>query len=248
MSYIKDFENSELMKEIGVENIEALFSDIPVEARIRELDLPEGMEEWELKRRLDDILAMNRKGLSFLGGGIYQHHIPSAIGAIISRGEFLTSYTPYQPELSQGMLQSIFEYQSGICELTGMEVSNASLYDAATAIGEAALMSVRLTRKKNVFIIPESISQEKKVVLHNYVKGAGIIVKEVPYSRETGQIELEALKGIMGEDTAGVYIESPNYFGVLEESLPKEQEGGEGLSKEEEDKVREKLKALGYMD
>ena len=218
MNYLKDFEDPELMKEIGIEDIESLFSDIPEKARIQGLDLPEELDEWELKRRMEEILSMNRPVLSFLGGGVYHHHIPAAVNAIISRGEFFSSYTPYQPEASQGMLQAIFEYQSEICELTGMEVSNASLYDGATALGEAALMSARVTRKSE-FIIPEAISPEKKEVLQNYVKGAGMALKEVPFDRESGETLLDPLKEMLGPDTAGVYIESPNYFGVIEESL-----------------------------
>lgn len=218
MTYIKDFEDSRLMEEIGINDIEALFSDIPGDARIHGLDLPEGLEEWELQRRMEEIFSQNRKMLSFLGGGVYHHHIPAAIGAILSRGELFTSYTPYQPEVSQGMLQSIFEYQSEICELTGMEVSNASLYDGATALGEAALMSARVTRK-NEFIIPASISPEKKDVLQNYIKGAGMVMKEIPFDESTGQMKVQDLKEQLGPDTAGVYVESPNYFGVIEECL-----------------------------
>jgi glycine dehydrogenase subunit 1 len=219
MSYIKDFEDSRLMEEIGVEDIESLFSDIPEEAHIDGLDLPDGLPEWELKRKMDGILAANRTMLSFLGGGAYQHHIPTAVGSILSRGEFFTSYTPYQPEISQGMLQSIFEYQSQICELTGMEVSNASLYDASTGLGEAALMSSRISRKTE-FIIPAAIAPEKKNVLHNYIKGAGMTFREVPFDPTTGQMDIDALKEMVSDATAGVYIESPNYFGVLEESVP----------------------------
>lgn len=219
MSYIKDFEDSKLMEEIGIDDIEALFSDIPAEAHIEGLDLPDGLPEWELQRKVDEILATNRNVLSFLGGGAYQHHVPTAVGAILSRGELFTSYTPYQPEVSQGMLQSMFEYQSQICELTGMEVSNASLYDASTGLGEAALMSSRVTRKTE-FIIPSSIAPEKKVVLHNYIKGAGMTFSEVPFDPATGQMDIESLKEMISDQTAGVYVESPNYFGVLEESLP----------------------------
>jgi len=193
MSYIKDFEDDELMKEIGIDDIESLFSDIPEDARIAGLELPEGKAEWDLMREVNDTLSMNRPVLSFLGGGVYRHHIPAAVGAIISRGEFFTSYTPYQPEISQGMLQAIFEYQSQICELTGMEVSNASMYDGATAMAEAALMASRITRNTE-FIIPEAISPEKKNVLHNYIKGAGMTFKEIPYDRGTGQIDIDVLK------------------------------------------------------
>ena len=219
MSYIKGFEDSHLMQEIGIEDIESLFSDIPVEARVPGLDLPDGLTEWDLTRMMDDILALNKNVLSFLGGGAYQHHIPSAVGSILSRGEFFTSYTPYQPEVSQGMLQSIFEYQSEICELTGMEVSNASLYDASTGLGEAALMSSRVNRKTE-FIIPEAIAPNKKNVLNNFIRGAGMTFREVPYDRTTGQMDIDALHEKVSDATSGVYIESPNYFGVLEEVLP----------------------------
>ena len=219
MKYLKDFENPDLLREIGIDDIESLFSDIPKEARIGGLTLPDGLPEWELQRKMDGVLATNRPVLSFLGGGAYHHHVPSAIGAIISRGELLTSYTPYQPEVSQGLLQAIFEYQSQICELTGMEVSNASLYDASTALGEAALMSSRVTRRRE-FLIPAAIAPEKKQVLHNCIKGAGMTQREIPYDPASGQIDMESLKEMVSDETAGVYVESPNYFGVLEESLP----------------------------
>lgn len=155
---------------------------------------------------------------SFLGGGVQPHYIPAVVKSILSRSEFYTAYTPYQPETSQGFLQAIFEYQSMIAELTGMDVSNASLYDGATAVGEAALLCTRATKKKT-FLIPQNISWEKKSILLNYTKGAGIRVKEIAYDSETGGIDIDELKKTIDANTSGVYLENPNYFGIFEDAV-----------------------------
>ena len=212
-----------MLKETGLSDIDELFSDIPKQIRVKNLNLPKGLSQQDTEQKLREIAKKNKSFcdmLSFLGGGIKLHYIPPAVKSIISRAEFYTAYTPYQPEASQGFLQAMFEYQSMIVELTGMDIANASLYDGATALGEAALMCSRINQKKT-FVIPKNISWEKKSVLKNYTKGPGIKIKEIPYDDKTGKIDLEKLVTSIDNDTAGVYIENPNFFGVFEDSVDK---------------------------
>jgi len=214
---------NEMLKEIGLNNINDLFSDIPKNLKFKDLDLPNGLSQQDTEQKLRQIASKNKSYhqiLSFVGGGIKPHYIPSAVKSIISRSEFYTSYTPYQSEASQGFLQAMFEYQSMIAEITGMDISNASLYDGVTALGEAALMCARINKKK-YFIIPSNISWEKKSVLKNYTKGAGIEIKEISYDAKTGKIDIEDLIKSINENTSGVYIENPNYFGVFEDEIDK---------------------------
>ena len=217
-------EREELLREIGVKDIEDLFSDIPDNVKIRELNLPKGSSQIEVKNKLRDIGKKNIIFYDmpcFLGGGIKQHFVPSIVKEIVSRSEFLTSYTPYQAEASQGMLQAMFEYQSIICELTGMDVANCSLYDGATALGEAALMCYRIKRDKNKFIVARNISWEKKSVLRNYAKGADLDVVEAPFDENSGRVDLDVLSTLVDKDVCGIYIENPNFFGVFETDMKK---------------------------
>ena len=212
----------EMLKEIGLRFIDELFSDIPEKIKIKELNLPKGLSQLETERKLRRIASKNRSlddFLSFAGGGFKPHFIPAAVKAVISRSEFFTSYTPYQSEASQGFLQAMFEYQSLICELTGMEVANASLYDGATALGEAALMCKRVKKDRGKFVIPACLSWDKKSVLQNYVKGIKLDVKQVSYDSVTGKINIEELKNVVDKDTVGVYVENPNFFGVFEDQV-----------------------------
>lgn len=212
-----------MLKEIGLSDIKDLFSDIPQKIRIKDLNLPDGLSQQETEKKLRDIGCKNKSFYditSFIGGGIKPHYIPPFVKSITSRAEFYTSYTPYQSEASQGFLQAMFEYQSIIAELTGMDIANCSLYDGVTALGEAALMCTRINRKKT-FVIPENISLDKKSVLKNYTKGAEIEIKEVPFDIKTGKIDLDQLKKNVDENTAGVYIENPNFFGVFEDDIDK---------------------------
>jgi len=216
-SCLKDF----MLKDIDLNKIDDLFFDIPNKIKIKELNLPLGLSQQDIEKKLRKIGSKNQSFydiLSFLGGGIKQHYIPSVVKSIISRAEFFTAYTPYQCEASQGFLQAMFEYQSMIAELTGMDVANASLYDGATALGEAALMSTRLNGRKK-FVIPGNISWEKKSVLKNYLKGPNIELVEIPFDIETGKIYLNHLKNNVDENTSGVYIENPNFFGVFEDDV-----------------------------
>jgi glycine dehydrogenase subunit 1 len=155
---------------------------------------------------------------SFLGGGAYDFYVPSAVKSIAGRSEFLTSYTPYQPETSQGLLQVLFEYQSMMCELTGMDVVNNSLYDYATGLGEAALMAARLKPGK-VFLVPETISWPRWSVLRNYTKGAGIVLRKYAYDRVTGQADLADFRSKLGDDVFGALVETPNCLGVMEAGM-----------------------------
>ena len=214
---------NEMIKEIGLKTIDDLFSDIPKDVLIKDLDLPAGFSQQKTHEELKNIAKMNKpcsESICFLGAGIKPHYIPAAVRAITSRSEFFTAYTPYQSEASQGFLQAMFEYQSMIAELTGMDISNCSLYDGVTALSEAVLMCHRIN-KKNKFIISKSISQDKKSVLHNYTKGPGIKIHEVDYDDKTGRIDIEKLEKLIDEETSGVYIEQPNYFGVFEQDIEK---------------------------
>ncbi len=209
----------QMLREIGAASIDELFTDIPPKIRLkRELKLPPAMSELEVKRHVQAILAKNKpftQMLSFLGGGVWPHHVPAHVRSLVQRSEFLTSYTPYQPEASQGMLQALFEYQSMIAELVGLEVANSSMYDWATALGEAALMCARVTRRKK-FLVPKLISPERFSTLQNYASGPGLEPVKIGYDRTTGQLNLDQLKKEMSQDVAGVYIENPSYLGFLE--------------------------------
>ncbi len=208
-----------MMNEIGIESIEELYSDIPEKFRLKKkLNLPEVLSELELVKHIDKLLLRNKTCLDmpiFLGAGCWPHYAPAAVDYVIQRSELLTSYTPYQPEISQGILQALFEYQSMICELTEMEVANCSMYDWASALGEAARMAVRITRKNRI-LIPKIIHPERKATLQTYAEPAGIRIETIKYDKETGQLSLEDLKEKISEETAAVYIENPSYLGFIE--------------------------------
>ena len=208
-----------MLREIDIASIDELFADIPSDVRLKhKLKLPAPMSELEVRRQIKSMLSKNKpftKMPTFLGGGTWPHHVPSHVRSIIQRAEFLTSYTPYQAEVSQGVLQALFEFQSMICELVGLEVANASMYDWATALGEAALMCARITERRK-FVVPETISQERLFVLQNYARGPAVRVVKVGYDDRTGQLDLSQLRAELDKDTAGVYIENPSYLGFLE--------------------------------
>jgi glycine dehydrogenase subunit 1 len=208
----------EMLQYLKLKSVSELFVDIPREVRIDGLRLPDGLSELELKRDLEALMSSNIPASSqptFLGAGVYHHFIPAAVRAIVSRSEFLTSYTPYQPEISQGMLQSLFEYQSFMAELTGMDVINSSMYDSSTALGEAVLMSHRISGGSR-FLVSRATSPEKKLVAKTYARGADIAVDEVNYDPTTGLVDLFDLKVKMKDDVAGFYFENPNFFGPIE--------------------------------
>lgn len=208
----------EMLQAIGLRSIEELFADIPKDIRTEGLRLPAGMSELELRRELQSMLSANRTTGSrpcFLGAGIYNHFIPAAVRTIVGRSEFITSYTPYQPEISQGMLQALFEYQSYMAELTAMDVVNSSMYDASTALGEAVLMSNRINGGKR-FLVSRAVSPEKQEVARLYAKGAGIELVEVAYDMSTGTVDTEDLRSKLAPDVSGFYFETPGFFGAIE--------------------------------
>ena len=209
----------EMMREIGIKGIEELYADIPQKYILKgPLNLPEGLSEFEVKRHVEALLSKNKSCDDmpvFLGAGCWPHYVPAVVREIVRRSEFLTSYTPYQAEVSQGMLQALFEYQSMICELTAMDVANCSMYDWASALGEAARMASRITKRSEI-LIPKIIHPERKATLEVYAEPAGISVKEVEYDRETGLLNLEDLEGKISGETAAVYIENPSYLGLIE--------------------------------
>lgn len=207
-----------ILKVIGVKDVEDLFSDIPEDIRLRHRpSLPEPHSEIEVKRYVENILAKNivdGELLSFLGSGSWSHAVPAAVDNIASRNEFLTSYTPYQPEISQGMLQTLYEYQSLICELLDMEVVDSSMYDWASSLGEAARMANRVTGR-TAFIYPHFIHPERLATLRAYTETTGIKLIEVKNNLENGQIDIEDLKKKISSDTAALYVENPSYLGPL---------------------------------
>lgn len=212
-----------MIKEIGLNNIDELFIDIPDKIKINNLNLPNSLTQQETFEKLQEISKKNisyQDMMVFLGGGIKPHFIPPVVKSIISRSEFLTSYTPYQSEASQGFLQAMFEYQSIISDITGLEIANCSLYDGVTALSEAVLMCSRINKRKE-FIIPKNISWEKKSVLLNYSKGPNIKITEINYDDKTGKIDIEDLKKKINKDVSGVYIENPNFFGIFEDNITK---------------------------
>lgn len=208
-----------MMQEIGIKSIDELYADIPEKYRLKKpLNIPEALSEFEVKRHVETLLSKNKTYNDmpvFLGAGCWPHYVPAVVKEIVQRSEFLTAYTPYQPEISQGMLQALFEYQSMICELTGMDVANCSMYDWASALGEAVRMAARITGRREI-LIPKIIHPERAATLHVYAEPPGIMIEQVAYERENGQINLEDLKNKISDKTTAVYIENPSYLGFIE--------------------------------
>ncbi|NWF87788.1 aminomethyl-transferring glycine dehydrogenase subunit GcvPA [Candidatus Bathyarchaeota archaeon] len=209
----------EMMREIGIKGIDELYADIPKKYSLKKpLNLPEALSEFEVKKHIETLLAKNKSSDNmpmFLGAGCWPHYIPAVVKEVIQRSEFLTAYTPYQPEISQGILQALFEYQSMICELASMEVANCSMYDWASALGEAARMAVRVTGRREI-LVPKIIHPERAAALQVYTEPAEIIIGQVAYEKKTGQISLNNLRDKISDKTAAVYIENPSYLGFIE--------------------------------
>lgn len=209
----------EMIEQIGIDSVEELFADVPHKFRFeRRLDLPHPTSEQEVRRYVDSVLSKNRTNRDisvFLGAGCWPHYVPAAVEALVRRTELLTSYTPYQPEASQGMLQALFEYQSMMCELTAMEVANCSIYDWASALGEAFRMAVRVTHRTEA-IIPKIIHPERAETLRTYMEPTGVDIDSVSYDKENGQLNIEELEAKISGRTAAVYIENPTYLGFIE--------------------------------
>ena len=208
-----------MLKAIGVERLEELFDVLPRDVRLgRDLNLPPAMGELELTQHMADLANRNASAdrhVCFLGGGSYDHFVPAVVDAIASRGEFYTSYTPYQPEVSQGNLQVMFEYQTLICQLTGMEVSNASLYDGGSALAEAVLMAISVTRRHHKVVVPESVHPEYREILATYLANLGCALQLVP--APSGVVDTAALARAIDDRTACVVLQHPNFWGQLEE-------------------------------
>ncbi|HSC73874.1 MAG TPA: aminomethyl-transferring glycine dehydrogenase subunit GcvPA, partial [Gaiellaceae bacterium] len=218
MSYLSltERDREEMLATIGVSSVEELFRDIPAEVRFdRELALDPPLGEQELSRHLEELAARNidtSRELSFLGAGICDHYVPAIVDAVLQRGELLTAYTPYQPEMSQGVLQAIFEYQTAICELTGMDVSNASGYDGTTVAADACYVAKHATGRGKV-VITEATNPQVRQVVKTYAPGFGLEIVEVPH--RDGVTNPDELRRA-AEDAACVIFQQPNFFGCLE--------------------------------
>lgn len=209
-----DEQRRSMLAEIGL-TTESLFGDIPESLRCGGLDIPDGMSEQKVRERLSEIAGKNYIQLtSFLGGGFYDHFIPSAVYAMLSRSEYYTAYTPYQPETSQGTLQAIYEFQSMICRLTDMEASNASMYDGGTALYEAMMMALRITRRNKV-IIDDSVNPIYRVMIHSYSRNLKIDLEET--NNHQGLANRDAILKALDEDTGAILLQNPNFFGCIDD-------------------------------
>lgn len=208
----------EMMQTIGISSIEELFASIPEILKRPKLSYDDGLSEYEGMQLMQSLAKKNRYSEydNYLGAGAYEHHIPAIVGAICSKSEFLSSYTPYQAEASQGMLQIIFEYQSAICALTGMDVANASLYDGASACAEAVLMAMRLQKERGKVLIAASLNPRYRCVVDQYLKSHAIEVETIPYTAG-GLLDRSALIKALKQPVLGLLLQSPNFFGVIEE-------------------------------
>ncbi|HVJ48223.1 aminomethyl-transferring glycine dehydrogenase subunit GcvPA [Desulfitobacterium sp.] len=221
MNYVPNTvsQRDQLLARIGVQSIDDLFKDIPETVRLKtSLNVPGGLAEQDLVKLVKGIAQRNgnlEEYTSYLGAGAYEHYIPSYVDQLLLRSEFYTAYTPYQPEISQGTLMAIYEFQTLICELTGMDTANASMYDGASALAEASLMSCDATRRKTV-LVPTTIHPEYREVLQTYLPPRGVEMVEVP--AKDGVVDLDALEQHLGKDVAGVLLQSPNFFGGIEQA------------------------------
>ena len=206
-----------MLKTVGVSSLDELFKQIPERCRLKKsIDLPEAMNEWELCRHMryfSNMMATAPEYKIFIGAGCYEHHIPAVVSNLMNLQGFVTSYTPYQPEISQGTLQGLYEYQTMICEIFGMDVTNTSLYDGASALAEALLMAVRITGRKRV-ALSKSIHPHYREVVKTYLETPGFEISEIPFN-ETGKTDISCLSE--SENLAAVAVQSPNFFGCIED-------------------------------
>jgi len=220
MGYIPQTEEDirTMLETVGVNSVGDLFKEIS-KLLDGKLGIPDALSEPELTRKLRELSNLNANANEysyFIGGGAYNHFIPSLVPHLLNRSEFYTAYTPYQPEISQGTLQGIFEFQTYMSMITGMDVSNASMYDGASSAAEAVLMSFRVTKKSKV-IVSEALNPDYLSVIKTYLSGKGDGIESVPFDRETGRIDLKKLSSIIDDNTASLVIQSPNFFGVVED-------------------------------
>ena len=211
-------DTTEMLKVIGVSKIEDLFEAVPQEVMKKaKFDLPPGLSEQETSQKISTIAQRNQNPeASFLGGGVYHHYIPAPVPHLANRSEFVTAYTPYQPEISQGILQAIFEYQTMITRLTAMDATNASMYDGSSATGEVCLMASNITRR-NKILVAQNVHPQYREVMQTYCNAKDLTLEEVPFDMTTGQIDQAKLSAQLSEEVAGIFIQSPNFFGVVEE-------------------------------
>ena len=207
----------QMLSVAGVGSLDELYGEIPQQLLFnREFALPEAMSEVEIRRFFEELGKKNSQLVCFAGAGVEDHYSPSVIAPLISRGEFLTAYTPYQPEISQGTLQYIFEYQSMICELTGMDVTNASMYDGTTATAEAMMMCVAIAKKRNKVLLTQTMDPKVRRVVETYAGYQGVVVDIIP--EKDGVTDLEVLaEKLAGDDVAGVILAQPNFYGIVED-------------------------------
>jgi len=206
-------DREEMLKAIGLSSMDGLFNVIPESLKSNSFKFPEGLTEWEVLQRIKLLAGKNKvERMCFLGGGMYDHIIPAAVDFLASRSEFVTSYTPYQPECSQGTLQSLFEFQTMMCRLTGMEVSNASMYDGATALAESALMAIRITDRKKI-IVDEGVNPLYRGVLKTYLKSHSINLEEIPVEADVP--DMEFIISRIDNETGAFIIQIPNFFGSV---------------------------------
>lgn len=212
-------ETKRMLEKIGILSIDELFSSIPEEIRYKDdFALPEIMTEQEIESHMKQLSRENKSTddlICFLGAGTYDHFIPAVVNALASRSEFYTAYTPYQAEISQGILQAIFEYQTMVCELTGMDASNASMYDGASSTAEACAIAFVNARKRNKLIISSSVHPETREVVRTYMSGRNVVIEEIPL--KDGETDYGALERMCDESTAAVCIQTPNFFGIVED-------------------------------
>ncbi|WP_428560185.1 MAG: aminomethyl-transferring glycine dehydrogenase subunit GcvPA [Solidesulfovibrio sp. DCME] len=205
----------EMLGVIGARDVADLFAEIPQALRPKTFDLPRGATEMAVRAAMEELAAKNRTDMvSFLGGGFYDHFVPAASDYLLARGEFATAYTPYQPEASQGTLQAIFEYQTAVCRLFGMECANAGVYDGGTALYEALMMAVRHTRRKKA-VVSQAVSPIYRIVLSTYTRNLGLELVTVPH--KDGCDDTEALAGAIDDKTAAVVVQNPNFLGAIQD-------------------------------
>ncbi len=216
---ITDADRAEMLKTIGVERLEDLFESVPADHRFPALTLPAPLSEPELRRELSRLERQNAHAGShaiFLGAGAYNHFVPAAVDQILRRGEFYTAYTPYQPEVSQGTLQAIFEYQSLICALTGMDVANASHYDGGTALAEAAIMAVNVVRGRRKIVVAPGVNPQYRAVMRTLLQGVDVEI----VGDENPEASLADVAALVDQTTAALVVQSPDFFGVLHDLRP----------------------------
>ncbi len=217
---LTDQDREEMLQALGLRSVSELFEELlPPEVRLnRPLQLPPRLSEWEVQKKVEALAGQNQiDWILFMGAGAYDHYIPAVIQHIASRSEFYTAYTPYQAEVSQGTLQVMYEFQSLVCDLTEMEVANSSMYDGASALAEAVLMALRIQKKRNVVLLPESLHPFYRQVVETYVHRQDLQLQTLRMDPKTGQLDLNHVESLLGDHTAALVFQHPNFFGILED-------------------------------